>query len=964
MSDLDPAKPLPEALAFLWAKLGRKDAPAGTYHPLICHMLDVAAVAHCLWREVLAPSTRRRLAEALGLPEEEAGKWIAFFAGLHDLGKASPDFAGIKDARDCGLRELLARAGYTFRDGQTPVPHGVATAAVAADLLTEQFGVERRLANRLAVVLGGHHGVLPHTGDTQDAADLVGSGLWRAARIDLALILSLTLGLPQRTPQGNLDNGSAMLLAGLVTVSDWLGSIDTAGCFPPATPVCSSTQVDAAGYFSGLPSRVLQVLGRVGWLSKPTVSPAVGFASLFPSIKEPTAVQESALALAERLSGPGLVILEAPMGQGKTEAAIYLMERWGASQGQAGCYFALPTQATSNQMFSRVEEYLARVQNGGLTNLQLLHGHSSLAAEFEVLREKGDELLVPHAVYGEAAYDKAPAAVVAAEWFTHRKRGLLASFGVGTVDQALMAVLQSKHVFVRLFGLAQRTVIVDEVHAYDTYMSTLLEQLLRWLGLLATPTIMLSATLPSQRRLALAEAYFEGLAAGIGAPAAARIAPESEHKRYPRLTWVSREGIGSEEIPTPAGESRTLNIVWKRALSPTSSGPDFPVLSELQGLLEANGGCAAWVCNTVGRAQEVYEAAKDRLSGLAEDGQPIVHLLHARFPYEEREQEEQLTLIRYGKPNGTVRGADRSELPVRRPARGLLIATQIIEQSLDLDFDLMVSEVAPVDLLLQRSGRVHRHKREGRLGSREPTLWLIEPSLRANGTPDFGGGTEKVYEDDFGVLLRTWLVLCDRVCVRVPEDVECLIESVYSERQIPAGLAPALAEQWLAAEEARRDQMNADAAEAKDRWLKKPDYPGELWRLMANPREEDAPEYHPSHQLLTRLAEPTVQAVWLYDVGARLSFDLDGRDCVNLEAEPTVAMAKRLLRRSIPISHRGLVFNLLAEPAPPGWRKSPLLRHHRVLRLDATRSSCLHGWDVRLDEHSGLLVKRKEGVPG
>src|SRR5207248_9773559 len=117
----------------------------------------------------------------------------------------------------------------------------------------------------------------------------------------------------------------------------------------------------------------------------------------------------------------------------------------------------------------------------------------------------------PRGVAGNPGYDGAPAGVVAAEWFTHRKRGLLAPFGVGTVDQVLLAVLQTRHVFVRLFGLAHKTVVVDEVHAYDAYMTTLLERLLEWLGALEAPVVLLSATLPRERRDRLARAYGNGL---------------------------------------------------------------------------------------------------------------------------------------------------------------------------------------------------------------------------------------------------------------------------------------------------------------------------------------------------------------------------------------------------------------------------------------------------------------------
>ena len=178
---------------------------------------------------------------------------------------------------------------------------------------------------------------------------------------------------------------------------------------------------------------------------------------------------------------PGLVIIEAPMGEGKTEAAIYLADKWVTNRKQRGYYFALPTMATSDQMFGRVKAYLTKRYPSDSVNLMLLHGHASLSTEFEAIKDKFEIRNVASDDPNDKTFDSVNAGVVASEWFTSRKRGLLSPFGVGTIDQSLLAVLQTRHVFVRLFGLAHKTIIIDEVHAYDAYMSTLLERLLEWL---------------------------------------------------------------------------------------------------------------------------------------------------------------------------------------------------------------------------------------------------------------------------------------------------------------------------------------------------------------------------------------------------------------------------------------------------------------------------------------------------
>jgi CRISPR-associated endonuclease/helicase Cas3 len=164
-------------------------------------------------------------------------------------------------------------------------------------------------------------------------------------------------------------------------------------------------------------------------------------------------------------------------------------------------------------------------------NLQLLHGHAALSAELQLLRDNAAALFQPSSIHDEDDHPH-DATVVAAEWFTARKRGLLAPFGVGTVDQALLAVLKTRHGFVRLFGLGHKTVVVDEVHAYDTYMTTLLERLLHWLATLGASVVLLSATLPRGRLAALLDAFAAGRA-DTNSTAASGPAI-----LYPRISWV------------------------------------------------------------------------------------------------------------------------------------------------------------------------------------------------------------------------------------------------------------------------------------------------------------------------------------------------------------------------------------------------------------------------------------------
>jgi len=651
------------------------------------------------------------------------------------------------------------------------------------------------------------------------------------------------------------------------------------------------------------------------------------------------------------MNGIGIVIIEAPMGEGKTEAALYLADHWGiateapddsspgVSPGVRGCYVALPTQATSNQMFHRVRCFLAQRYPGNVVNLQLVHGHAALSAEFQTMKANGDQVFKVDGVYSDGECAAEAMSVVAAEWFTHRKRGLLAPFGVGTVDQALMAVLQTKHVFVRLFGLAYKTVIIDEVHAYDAYMSKLLERLLEWLAALGSPVVLLSATLPEKRRIALLAAYHRGLSAKSKPATLARI----ELAKYPRITWATESETHEEHIEASADSSRTLQLKWVNGRVPELPGESCVLGEQLKGAL-APGGCAAVICNTVNRAQQVFRALQ---SYFAEDE---LDLFHARFLFTDRDQREKRALVRFGKDGDEIE-VEEERKKVERPRRFVLVATQVIEQSLDLDFDLMVTDLAPVDLVLQRSGRLHRHSRTRPPGLSRPVLWISEPANVSRGVPAFDDGTKAVY--DAHILLCSWMVLHEKSAVRVPEEIEGLIETVYGERECPASPGAELEIYWHQTAKELSDKLKQMQTTANTVIIPPPYCPDNILEFWNKRLEEDQPEIHRSLQALTRLTGPTVSVVILR-AAEQSEIDL---------TQPLVYEAVCfLLHHSVSLSHGGLVWNLLRQEVPDAWQRSALLCHHRLIRLDADGNWSDGTYQLRLDEELGVLITKLEGA--
>ena len=974
-----------------WSKTGENAPKEGeTYHPLICHMLDVTTVARHLWGTALPAPTRERLTRHLGLGDEgESATWIAFFTGLHDIGKASPGFQDQLSETSAGttIRGWMQEASLDFSSSEW-VAHGAVSARVLGYTL-EDLGVGERLAEQIALLVGGHHGLFPRQFELNNLKERhqVGSGAWDTIRADLTAALRDVLQVPHHAPTGVLTPADAMVFAGFVTVADWIGSNEAyfqhAGRFtsaPNPLPLTSYRELAEQRAMEALRTVRLDAYtaDREGCSRQRT------FAELFPEIKKPYDAQVATIELAEHLNGPALVILEAPMGEGKTEAALYLADSWAVTQSRQGMYLALPTQATSNQMYMRVRKYLdLRFASADYVAAHLVYGQAALNAAYQERLEQGRRRLEPTqagltgqtvAAQGEEDAESGAAvsaqewlelesegpvydgrgevagedgAVIAAEWFAAPKRALLAPFGVGTLDQALLGVLQTKHFFVRLFGLAGKTVIVDEVHAYDTYMSALLDRLLEWLGAFGTPVVLLSATLPKVKRTQLQVAYARGAEWLTLLPADANTAA------YPRLTWVSEGDSGAREVVASAEMTRVISVEWLDRAAPDAE-EGIAALGERLCQALSSGGCAAIICNTVARAQTVYRGLQQYFPGVADDNFPELDLFHARFPRGERIKREERALRRFG------RGTN-----VRRPRRAVLVATQVIEQSLDLDFDLMVSDLAPVDLLLQRAGRLHRHREndpERPAAVAEPRLLIPRPVER-DGCPQFPQPDEFVY--DAHILLRTWLALdpTTREYIHLPGEIEELIEQVYSSTAVcPTDALLAVRSYWEQSRVKYERGTDDDLNKARLRRVAAPGddaiYTGRNLQLK---EVDEAPQSEAVALALTRLGPPSVSVVLLPTAEAQRQWNATGRP-------PGRAATLGLLNRAVSIAH-GVVAPVLIEQEPPvTWKQSPWLRHARLVALDASGQAGIpvrtreggapYLYTLKLDPDIGVVIQR------
>ena len=691
-----------------------------------------------------------------------------------------------------------------------------------------------------------------------------------------------------------------MALTGFTILCDWLGSDNNH--FQP------ESGFDLDEYARISVRRAQKAVAAAGFLMPCDSHAPTSFAELFADKQPARPLQDAIDAIpAEVLAGPCLAIIEAPTGEGKTEAALALAHRLAQASGTDELYYALPTTATSNQMFGRLQTHL-RERLGLSVQVKLIHGQAFLV-EDDLRLDSLDDGTGDHA---EAAQ----------EWFGPKKRALLAPFGVGTVDQVELAVLNVKHTALRVIGLAGKVVIFDEVHAYDTYMTTIIETLLKWLRALGTSVIILSATLPQTRRAALARAY--------GAPV--DDAPEAQ--TYPSL-WVFGEGASHHAAPKAQQPQRTLSLNFLRV-----SDEESEAETKARWLLRsvAEGGCACWMTNTVRRGQAIFEAL-DRIAR-TENLQIDRMLLHAQYPLEEREKREQALAEKYG-PQG------------KRPVRGIIIGTQVLEQSLDLDFDVMVSDLAPVDLLLQRAGRLHRHERVRPTQHETPRFWINAP---LNDLGEIEIGVDRWIYAPF-LLKQTWATLQKLSAIELPRDYRRLVEAVYGFEVLPAN-HPLQAE-W---QELKQEESRA-VGEANLRLLPEPDpewaFSSRMNRLQFEENDNSAAWI----VARTRLGEESITVIpmerrenvaWAWPVGQELP--------LNRPASRDAQLA--LLRRQLRISNQAVVHTLKAEASPPLFTKSSLLKEclplwltDGQLRLPLKKGAMI----LTMDHELGLKI-RKEGA--
>ena len=722
-----------------WGKAARAEddwSPSRRWHPAAFHMLDVAAVA-LAWLAANKPKIP-------GLRNIGEAAWPAIVAlvALHDIGKFSRPF-------QAKLENLWPSALGLYKKHDAP-RHDTAGFGLMlerkfndllAPILSEQDKIDRA---RLLRAVCGHHGSPPQELEYLPSHSFctVSRAAAEAFLVDLFALLN-----PAPLPEMSEEDVAALSwwLAGLTVLADWIGSAEE--WFP-----YSATAQTLAEYWPVACERAERAVLAAG-VTGIAVNAASPRGALIGSYA-PTPVQAFVVSVD---LGPGdapaLVIIEDQTGSGKTEAALLLAHRLMREKGAQGLFVALPTMATANALHDRLSHYYtALFAPGENPSLVLAHGKRQLNDRFaEAL--KRDRVALGHA---EADADETASAQCAAWIGADRRRSFMADCGVGTIDQALHGVLPTRHAPLRLFGLSQRVLIIDEAHAYDAYMQQELFRLVEFQARQGGSTIILSATLARTDRQNLVNVFNK--ACGHGKASCMR-------NDYPLVTSVTSAGVGEYAVAPRPGLARQVRVC-------RLVGADAAVATVLAGA--RRGAAVGWIRNTVDDAVAAYEALVAQ--GVA------ATLFHARFAMGDRlaiEEYVQERFGKFGKCNGTMQRAH------------VVVGTQVMEQSLDLDFDVMISDLAPVDLLLQRAGRLWRHQRTGR-PENEPRLYVIAPEPLAEPPADWlkdFRGTGLVYQNH-GVLWRSARAIFEHPGVNLPDDVRGLVEAVYApDAPVPDALA-------------------------------------------------------------------------------------------------------------------------------------------------------------------------------
>ncbi|QIB68679.1 CRISPR-associated helicase Cas3' [Aminipila butyrica] len=906
----------------LWGKKKEKD---GQYYwlPLEQHLLDTSNLMIQLWNHWLSKGQRKFILESISALEEDAGISLAAFVGLtHDLAKATPSFSlrpsGNNQSTDLDkiLTERLIRAGFTELGNWRTESSSKSPHALASQVLLNSYGVRADIAS----IIGGHHGrpvddkkeirqqleaytanyyQYDHDGECTEK--------WKQVQRKLFEWALEEAGYESVDALPKVEQPAQALLQGLLIMADWIASNEEYFPLFPIDKEEEEAQEERLEY------------GWARWSKTYPWNP-----DYFGDMEEqyskrfqfhPREIQQAFFKAIDEAENPGIIVLEAPMGVGKTEAALLGVEQMAEKANCSGMFFGLPTQATSDGIFLRIEEWIEKIasETGDDKSIQLMHGKAQFNEAFQNLKN-AENINV----------EDRQGSVVINEWFTGRKTAILDDFVVGTVDQLLLAGLKQKHLALRHLGLSKKVIVIDEVHAYDAYMSAFLYRVVEWLGAYRIPVIILSATLPAVRRKELVETYCQGM----GVKRRNIQADYSDWKTteaYPLITYTDGDKVSQLR------DFQVENI--KEVKVALIDEDDF--LTTIERVL-SNGGIAGIIVNTVKRAQDLAE----KLACVF--GKENINVLHSSFLAPHRREKEKQLLNEIGKN-------------ANRPKLRIVIGTQVLEQSLDIDVDILFTDIAPIDLLFQRIGRLHRHMETKRPeGLKEPVVYV----MGIRGMAEFEAGTRTIYGDY--LLMRTQLLLPEKLML--PGNISRLVQNVYSEEELD--IPQSIREKYEEAKVENELKIERKKHHAEAFRLEKPYEPDEnsLIGWLKNNPPSDSEE---AGLAAVRDGADSIEVILVKRKEHEL-YLLD--ETTNINGELTAALAKKISQQTIRLPHifsyktDALIKELEGRNQAElfHWQSEPWLKGSLGIVLDEDNRAMLMGYKLYYDKQYGLIYGREE----
>lgn len=906
----------------LWGKKNINEDSEEVWLPLIAHLIDTKNVIGWLYNHWLNDGQRRILSQGFE-NSNEVQNLVEFIGYIHDIGKATPAFQ-IKQSfihnedLDQDLLERLLQNGF---DNLEELKANMDTRhwlhALAGEVILENSG----LNESIGAIVGGHHGkpqnkyfdyedqLMDDTSkyyQSDSWAENPTREKWENVQKEIINYGLDLCNFKNLEDIPTVTDSQAVILEGLVIMADWLASSEYTIKDGKRVSMFPLISMDQGFSDIDMTSRYQQ--GILNWLKTDSWTP-----QLIVDTKEqyqkrwnfdPRQVQEQMSQAIGDSVDPSMIIVEAPMGIGKTEIALTAVEQLAAKTGINGLFFGLPTQATANAMFDRVDNWLGNIAKEQSENLsiKLMHGKAQFNQKYHNIPDADD-------------IETDEGAVVVNQWF-NGKKSILTDFVIGTIDQLLLMGLKQKHLALRHLGLSGKIVVIDEVHAYDVYMSSYLEKAIEWLGAYHVPVVALSATLPVDKRNELLTAYCRGKYGSEKFKA--QNTNWQTCQAYPLLSILDGKILKQKSDFSTQADDTTVKVT-------RLSIENYDLIEKINDQIE-DGGVAGVIVNTVKRAQELAKIAEKECS---EDTQILV--LHSAFLANDRSNLESKLEKSIGNHQ-------------KRPKKMIVIGTQVLEQSLDIDFDVMYTDIAPIDLILQRAGRLHRHqvKRPDKLI--EPQLFIM--GINSNG--DYGDANQAIYEKY--LLIKTDHFLKDNI--KLPSDISNLVQKVYSadtDNEV----------QDLQEAEVKKFNIDQEKAEQKSKGyqIRAPRVEKTLHGWLDNDSDTDLNDV--KAEAAVRDTNETIE-VLLLKKDADGFYLMDGRKVD--EEVPDSVVAQQLIRlpHALTMDINQSIRNLERDTISnfPEWQNSSWLKGSVALILDANNETEFNGYKIKYSSDLGLSYEK------